>query len=486
MRYESKISRVLKVFGLSSIFFLPASVQAKTPCIAASALCSSPQSLLAPAYNSQAAASAGSGNFDPPGGSNFYVSRAGNAQIGYVNTIPGIGGWRLENDAQETMNSPNQVLHVEKDELRTNTSGNHGQKFSAHVETDVGESDNDDEWNLFAQLIDDSNGASGSKDVALYAQALREPRNGQKNVSQIWSFVDEVDDYSGRATGSLGGSPAEVGNEIDLSADFADNAPNAETYGDYGVRKGLDLVVRRSPAKDPPSAVAEFSSGLWVTQDNRTDKNYIQLDQAYGVGNGLAAYNVFDCRGAVLPPSSGYQRGAGPLNCLNMQKGMAVDFASDVGGTQAITEPPQRYLSYNASTAALTYVNGTTGTPLFAVSDSGALRMGGVAAIPSAGPGAGISGSAVTSSNSHSFDGQVTVTTGTSPAASTPIVSVALQTTFPSAPNCVFSPNNESAAALNGPSAVYITTSSSTMSFNAGTKALSARTRYVWSYHCAD
>lgn len=76
----------------------------------------------------------------------------------------------------------------------------------------------------------------------------------------------------------------------------------------------------------------------------------------------------------------------------------------------------------------------------------------------------------------------VTITTGTTPAASAVIGTVTFNTTWGAAPRCVFAAAN--AAAATKISSVYITSTTSTYVLNASTTALTASTQYIWNVHC--
>ena len=84
------------------------------------------------------------------------------------------------------------------------------------------------------------------------------------------------------------------------------------------------------------------------------------------------------------------------------------------------------------------------------------------------------------------LDGQISITTGTTPATSSVIATSTFSVAYSSAPYCVFSPANASSSLLSGTSGVWINSTTSAVTFNSGTVGLIAATAYKWNYHCAQ
>ena len=106
------------------------------------------------------------------------------------------------------------------------------------------------------------------------------------------------------------------------------------------------------------------------------------------------------------------------------------------------------------------------------------------APIIAAGTGAGTSPtiSIATGGSDSSF--QITLTTGSSPAGSNATIgTVTFAGTMPNTPFCHISPANANAAALNGATQVFGTSTTTGMVLTSGTSALTAATAYAWNVH---
>ena len=80
----------------------------------------------------------------------------------------------------------------------------------------------------------------------------------------------------------------------------------------------------------------------------------------------------------------------------------------------------------------------------------------------------------------------ITITTGTSPAASGVIATVTFNTAYGSSPKKHVTPTNASAASLSGANMVYPTSTTTTFVLNANTTALSASTTYTFDVICVQ
>jgi hypothetical protein len=98
-----------------------------------------------------------------------------------------------------------------------------------------------------------------------------------------------------------------------------------------------------------------------------------------------------------------------------------------------------------------------------------------------AGPGEGKSGSR--NVNGGDVAGKIVINTGSVTAANSVIGTFNFSNKYASSPYIVLTPGNANAAALNGGSAIYVNTTTSSFTLNSGSTALAASTQYVWYYH---
>jgi hypothetical protein len=104
-----------------------------------------------------------------------------------------------------------------------------------------------------------------------------------------------------------------------------------------------------------------------------------------------------------------------------------------------------------------------------------------------AGSGAGTSPTLAANANSNDLSGYLTVTTGTSPAASAAIATGTFGTAYATLAKCVLWPANAASSALTGAAKAYIPVGSNTaFAITAGTTALAASTLYTWGYTCTQ
>jgi hypothetical protein len=131
-----------------------------------------------------------------------------------------------------------------------------------------------------------------------------------------------------------------------------------------------------------------------------------------------------------------------------------------------------------------TNVTGTSSAKHFSGYASGTY-----ASVPTFSPGAGAGSSPTLTANANSNDvsGYLTVTTGTSPAASAVIATGTFGTAYATLAKCVIWPANAAASALSGVAAAYAPVPSTTaFTINSGSTALAASTLYIWGYTCTQ
>jgi hypothetical protein len=131
-----------------------------------------------------------------------------------------------------------------------------------------------------------------------------------------------------------------------------------------------------------------------------------------------------------------------------------------------------------------TNVTGTASAKHF-----GGYASGTYASVPTwaAGTGAGTSPTLAANANSNDLSGYLTVTTGSSPAASATIATGTFGTAYATLAKCSLWPANAAASALTGAGKAYIPVGSNTaFTINSGASALAAATLYIWGYTCTQ
>ena len=144
-------------------------------------------------------------------------------------------------------------------------------------------------------------------------------------------------------------------------------------------------------------------------------------------------------------------------------------------------------IDMTAATSVLSPLINSTGT-VSAQHFSG-YAMGTYASVPTfaAGTGAGTGPTLAPNSNSNDLSGYLTVTTGSSPAASATIATGTFGTAYATLAKCSLWPANAAASALSGAGQVYVPVGSNTaFTITSGTTALAASTLYTWGYTCTQ
>ncbi len=104
-----------------------------------------------------------------------------------------------------------------------------------------------------------------------------------------------------------------------------------------------------------------------------------------------------------------------------------------------------------------------------------------------AGTGAGTGPTLALNSNSNDLSGYVSVTTGSSPAASATVATLTFGTAYATLAKCGLWPANAAASALSGTGQAYIPVgSNSAFAITSGATALAATTLYTWGYTCTQ
>jgi hypothetical protein len=144
-------------------------------------------------------------------------------------------------------------------------------------------------------------------------------------------------------------------------------------------------------------------------------------------------------------------------------------------------------IDMTAATSVLSPLINSTGT-VSAQHISG-YATGTYASVPTfaAGTGAGTGPTLAANSNSNDLSGYLTVTTGSSPAASATIATGTFGTAYATLAKCSLWPANAAASALSGAGQVYVPVGSNTaFTITSGTTALAASTLYIWGYTCTQ
>lgn len=188
--------------------------------------------------------------------------------------------------------------------------------------------------------------------------------------------------------------------------------------------------------------------------------------QAIGLyANQQFQFNVY----ARLPGIAlgGYVGGTSPLAIAEISAVNATDKVIVSQG--AASQSADHYQAQNSS-----------GTVLMKIDKAGHVYGGGTAPSIAAGAGAGTTPTvALTGSD---MAGKISITTGTLPTLSADVFTVTFNTGYASAPYVNFSPANAVTALLSGASMVYVTATTTTFKFTAGTTPLTATTTYLWNY----
>jgi hypothetical protein len=131
----------------------------------------------------------------------------------------------------------------------------------------------------------------------------------------------------------------------------------------------------------------------------------------------------------------------------------------------------------------------TTSTGTSSAQHFSGYASGAYASVPAfvAGTGAGTSPTIATNANNNDLSGYVSVTTGTSPAASAAVVTGTFGTAYATLAKCGLWPANAAASALSGTAKAYVPVGSNTaFTINSGATALAASTLYTWGYTCTQ
>lgn len=103
------------------------------------------------------------------------------------------------------------------------------------------------------------------------------------------------------------------------------------------------------------------------------------------------------------------------------------------------------------------------------------------------GSGSGTAGTGTVSAGSDDFSGAISITTDASGVtAAAVIITVTFNTAFSTAPTVILTPGNAATALLDGTTGVYINTTTTAFTINAGSAALANSTIYKWFYMAAQ
>jgi hypothetical protein len=131
----------------------------------------------------------------------------------------------------------------------------------------------------------------------------------------------------------------------------------------------------------------------------------------------------------------------------------------------------------------------TTSTGTSSAQHFSGYASGPYASVPTfaAGTGAGTSPIVAPNGNNNDLSGYISVTTGSSPAASATVVTGTFGTAYATLAKCSLWPANAAASALSGAAQAYVPVGSNTaFTINSGATALAASTLYTWGYTCTQ
>jgi hypothetical protein len=146
--------------------------------------------------------------------------------------------------------------------------------------------------------------------------------------------------------------------------------------------------------------------------------------------------------------------------------------------TPANSVAPQT-VTLNQTTYVVTITFAVAQSGYCVVNSSGSQGLGGTPTI-AAGAGSGTSPTISLVSGSRDTTGTISLTTGTSPSASSIVATLTFAFTFPSNAFCAFAPSSSSATGLN----VYVSSNASNLILNVGSTPLAAGSTFSWSYQC--
>ena len=249
------------------------------------------------------------------------------------------------------------VLQVQRTTGFTGGSSAANVSSAVTVATTVGAHDATSEWALVAKC--NTFGAAGGNCVPIFAQGLRQP--GATDF--VWGGIMDAIDQTHLNTAL---TSAMSGAEIDLRADWADDAANGAKFGGAGVRQLVQLAAHRNTIAD--TTPFEMSSGIWFTSGTTGapgSDDHTYFDSLISPAVGVQMRAGLDTRGGVVPTGS-----TDPLAAVVMAAGQTIDFN---GSASLTSNPGGRYLTYGGT--KLQYMN--AGTEELSVSDVGVTIVGG-------------------------------------------------------------------------------------------------------------
>ncbi len=261
-----------------------------------------------------------------------------------------------------------------------------------------------------------------------------------------------------------------------LTSDLADVATSG-LYSDLSGIPSFAAVATSGLYSDisgTPSLATVATTGAYSNLSGRPSLATVATSGAYGDLSGTPSLATVATTGAYDDLTGKPTLGTGTVTAISVATANGVSGSSSGGATPALT------ISLGAITPSSVVSTGKVSGKQFIANDTATI---------SAGTGAGTSPTTSASILSNSC-GQIILTTGTSPAASSTVVSVTYNTAYSTGNGVTngaivtLTPNNAAAAALFGTSAVYVSGLGRTQfDVVSGTTHLVAATQYIWNYH---
>ena len=223
----------------------------------------------------------------------------------------------------------------------------------------IGANDGTQEWNIIGTCS--TNGKVNGLCLGGDFQGIR--LAGATDA--IWGGIMNAIDQTHLNTALTG---ATLGAEVDIRADWADDASNAAAFGTRGVRKAIQVAVHRNTLAD--TTPFEVSTGLWfstgTTGSPGSDAN-TYYDSLIAPASGVQMRAGLDVRSAVAPTGS-----TDPVAAVVMSAGTVVDFN---GSASLVSNPGGAYLQFRSGTGRLYY--NVAGVDMWSVDGSGNVRAKG-------------------------------------------------------------------------------------------------------------
>jgi hypothetical protein len=255
--------------------------------------------------------------------------------------------------------SPTDFTDFDLRRTTTFTSAAAGINAMLRITADYGAGDATHNWPLAVVAV--TRGSNGGLLVGADFQSTR--ALGATNA--IWGSLSEARDQSDLASSANGGKGV-LGQEVDLSANGLDDAPNSASFGSFGERNVVQFNIKREDATN--LAPTEIAHGIWFGQGQGAGTDTLAwVDSGIAWGNNSQIIQGLDMRGAIAPASYAF-----PVAAVRVSAGqIGIDF----NGGASLTSPPGDYFAWDAATSKLKFY--VAGVAKWSVDTSGNVRAAG-------------------------------------------------------------------------------------------------------------